>query len=63
MKISRESILRKALEMASHNLYCYSDNYLMTRPKPGKEEDFAECAAEVEILEAWLAEIAPTSEK
>jgi len=55
--VTRESILKKALEMAHHNLYCASDNYLMTRPKAGQEADHAEYAAEAELLKAWLAEL------
>ena len=55
--VTRETILKKALEMARHNLYCTSDNYAMTRPRQGQEADFAEYASEVEILEAWIKEI------
>ena len=58
--VTRESILKKALEMADHNLYCTSANMLMTKPKAGQEADHAEYAAEGEILRAWLAELAST---
>jgi hypothetical protein len=56
--MTRESILKKALEMANHNLYCTSANMLMTQPKAGQEADFAEYAAEAELLRAWLEELA-----
>ena len=56
--MTRESILKKALEMANHNLYCASENYLMTRPKAGQEALHAEYAAEAELLKAWLEELA-----
>ena len=55
--VTRESILKKALEMAHHNLYCTSENYAMTRPKPGQEAQRAEYTAEAELLKAWLEEL------
>jgi len=54
--MTREFILRNRLEMASHNLYCCSANYLCTIPKQDKEKEFIEATAEVEILKAWLKE-------
>ena len=59
MGITRESILKKALEMAHHNLYCCSENLLMTKPTPGKEAEHAGYAAEAELLKAWLTEVTP----
>jgi hypothetical protein len=56
MKMCRERILRERLEMARHNLYCYSKNLLCTAPKEGNEEQYNDTKAEVEILEAWLKE-------
>lgn len=58
--MTRESILRSRLEMASHNLYCFSANYLCTIPKEGMEKKHKEAAAEVEMLEAWLKEFPST---
>ena len=55
--MTREMILRNRLEMVSHNLYCYSANYLMTTPKGGYEEQHKEAAIEVEILTTWLKEL------
>ncbi len=55
--MTRETILKKALDMASHNLYCCSKNLLMTIPKDGQEKEHAEAAAEVELLDTWLKEI------
>jgi len=57
--VTRETILKKALEMANHNLYCVSANYLMTKPKQGMEHDHSEYAAEVELLKEWIAELEP----
>lgn len=59
--MTREMILRNRLEMASHNLYCSSANYLCTIPKEGKEEDHKEASAEVEMLKAWLNEFHRTN--
>jgi len=61
--MTRESILKKALEMANHNLYCTSANYLMTEAKAGQEAEHAEYAAEAELLKAWLAELADPTTK
>ncbi len=61
--MTRESILKKALDMASHNLYCCSKNLLMTIPKDGQEKEHAEAAAEVELLDAWLKEIGLASDR
>jgi len=54
--MTREQILRNQLDMASHNLSCYSANLLMDTPKPGYEEQHKEAAAEVEMLKIWLKE-------
>lgn len=48
--------LEKALERASHNLLCCSQNYAMTDPEEGREGEFEEMKAEVGFLEAWLDE-------
>jgi hypothetical protein len=60
--MTRETILRNRLEMASHNLFCYSDNYLMNTPKAGYDTEHQDAAAEVEILQNWLKEFEPGSE-
>ena len=54
--MTREKILRDRLEMASHNLMCYSVNLLMDTPKAGYEKQHKEAATEVEMLKAWLNE-------
>ena len=59
--MTREDILINRLEMASHNLYCYSENYLMDTPKAGHEEEHKAAAAEVEILKVWLKEFHRTN--
>jgi hypothetical protein len=47
-------ILREALEMESHNLLCYSKNYLMDEPKTGYEKEHSEALKKVEALEEFL---------
>ena len=54
--MTRETILRNRLEMTNHNLYCCSENYLMTKPKKGMEQEHKKVAEEVEILTAWIKE-------
>jgi len=55
--MTRENILQKNIEMAKHNLYCYSEDYLSSRPKAGCEKEYAETKEELNILESWLKEI------
>jgi len=54
--MTREMILRNRLEMASHNLMCYSETYAMQTPKADYEEQHKEATAEVDILKTWLKE-------
>ena len=55
--MTREAILRKALDMASHNLLCCSANLAMTKPNEGYEEQHKAYAEEVKVLEEWIAEM------
>ncbi len=57
--MKREQFLRNRLEMASHNLMCYSANYSMTEPKEGFEAEYKEASEEVEMLQAWIKEFLP----
>ena len=61
MSITREKILQDALEMARHNLRCYSSNFSCTTPKEGHEKDYEKEASEIKILEAWLKEYLSTN--
>ena len=58
--MSRESILRERLEMAQHNLLCYSKSYLCNAPNEGMENEYKKSLAEVEILKAWVKEFHST---
>ena len=61
MDLTREKILRDRLEMARHNLYCYSANHLCTAAKEGKEKEYEEALAEVRTLDIWLMELRAAS--
>ena len=47
--------LKEQLEMASHNLLCYSSNYLMSEPRPGVNE-YLEALHEIERLKQLIQE-------
>lgn len=55
--MTKTEILKKSLDMAYHNLLCYSENYLTTKFKEGYEEDWKSTLEEVEILESMIKEI------
>lgn len=52
--MTREKILRIALEMSQHNLYCYSQDFACTLAKKGQETNYTESKEQVEILKVWL---------
>lgn len=58
--MTREKILRDRLEMAAHNLHCYSSNWDCSEPKEGCEGQHQEAAEEVKMLETWLKEFHST---
>ena len=55
--MTRLDILKREYQMACHNLYCYSANFLMTKPRDGMEKEWAEFNEEVEILTVWMKEL------
>jgi hypothetical protein len=56
-KITRRSVLEEMREMAWHNVMCYSDNLLFTKPKDGKREEWEAAQAKARIVEEMLAEL------
>ena len=54
--MTRKDVIRNTLELAEHNLLCYSQNWNMAIPKKGQEEQHQKVSEEVEILRAMLAE-------
>lgn len=53
----RLEILYHALDMANHNLMCYSKNLLMDSPKDGYEEKWAEMDQKQRVIAQWLDEL------
>lgn len=54
--MEKKEVLQKAYDRASHNLFCYSSNLLMTKAKQGYEKEWREALEECEILESMLKE-------
>jgi hypothetical protein len=52
--MDKNALLQKYIDMESHNLLCYSENYGMTKPKPGHEQDWSEAKARITGLEGFL---------
>lgn len=61
--MTKRDVLQKAIEMANHNVFCYSANYLMTEPKAGYEKEHKEAVEELQILESILQEVCGEKEK
>lgn len=59
--MERIDILKARLEMASHNLLCYSSNYLMSVPKLGHETDWQDAQDEIALLEQMIKELNPAA--
>jgi len=53
----RLKILQKNLDMASHNLFCYSNTALLNSPKEKYAEEWLQSKLEIEELEKWINEI------
>lgn len=54
--------LKRQRDMATHNLFCYSANYAMTKPKEGYEEEWRKAGRDCEIVEELLRVISPGEE-
>lgn len=54
--------LKRQRDMATHNLFCYSANYAMTKPKEGYEEEWRKAGRDCEIVEELLRIIPPGKE-
>jgi hypothetical protein len=58
VKITRRlDFLYDNLDMACHNLLCYSKNYLMEEPKVGYEGDYFDQMKKVGTITEWIKEI------
>jgi hypothetical protein len=49
--MKRQEILQKYIDLENNNLFCYSANYLMTKPWPEYEIEWRRCKELVEGLE------------
>lgn len=52
--MEKMDLLKKYLDMASHNLLCYSKNYAMTEPKDEYEKEWQETREEIELLKEMI---------
>ena len=53
-QLTKKDLLLQYLEMAIHNLLCYSRNYLMSEPKEGYEKEWNEAQEEVHLLDEMI---------
>lgn len=49
-------LLEKYYNMATHNLLCYSESYLMTKPKKGYDESWKRAKEECDLLDTMIGE-------
>lgn len=50
------NLLKKYLDMAYHNVYSYSENYSMAKPKDGYEKEWKKSREEAALLENMITE-------
>lgn len=50
--MNEKKFINKCMDMACHNLLCYSANYAMTQPKKGYEKEWKEAQEEINIIES-----------
>lgn len=56
--MDKRELLQKYLDLASHNLLCYSRNYLMNEPKDGYENEWQQANEECKLLDEMKKEAA-----
>lgn len=61
--MTKKDVLQKAIDLANHNVFCYSANYLMTEAKAGYEKEHKEAIEEARLLEEILQEVCGEKEK
>lgn len=52
--VSRLNILRELLEQTEHNIVCYSDNYLGTRPKKQYVKEWLNENKKAEVIKSMI---------
>jgi len=55
--ITKQSVLREALDREEHNLMCYSANILMTEPKQGFEQEYIRTAKKIIMLREIMEDV------
>ena len=55
--MTQKEVLEWAREMACDELFRNSENYAMTRPKPGCERKHKEIVERLEILDEMIADV------
>lgn len=48
--MTRKDLLSELLVQANHNLFCYSGDYMMSKPRDGYEKEFAKAKEKVKLL-------------
>lgn len=54
---TRRKYLKEALQMAEHNLFCYSKDYSMDEPKAGFNYEWGDAKEKVKLVEQMLNEL------
>lgn len=54
--MNRLQLFKEMYEMSTHNLLCYSKDYLMTKPKPKFIKEWKREHEKVELLKGIIAE-------
>lgn len=54
--MNRLQLFKEMYEMSTHNLLCYSKDYLMTKPKPHFIKEWKKEHEKVELLKGIIAE-------
>lgn len=48
--MTKSDLLEKYIDMATHNIFCYSQNHDMSKPKEGFEKQWQEAKDELDML-------------
>lgn len=56
-KMSKLAVLKELLEQIEYNILCYSDNYLMTKPKEGYKEEWRSEKIKAKVIEIIISDI------
>lgn len=54
--MTRKELLKEYQDREYNNLFCYSQNYGMTKPKEGWEKQFNQTQEKINLLEEMLVE-------